>query len=43
MTLDTSGRPTVNGVDNLVENVRSALQQETPINIAAAFVLVLYD
>ena len=41
MTVDGSGKPTINGVEALIEYVRSSLQQEAPIRVA--FELVFYD
>ena len=43
MTVDKDKKPTPQGVDALIEYVRAALQQETPIRASETFVPVLYD
>jgi hypothetical protein len=43
MTLTDDKKPTQKGVDALIEYVRAALQQETPIRVAETFELVFYD
>ncbi len=44
MTLDASTKkPVPRGVEALIEYVRAALQQETPIRVAETFEQVFYD
>ena len=43
MTVDGNGKPTIKGVEALIEHVRSSLQQEAPIRVAETFELVFYD
>ena len=41
MTQDANGKPTIKGVEALIEHVRSSLQQEAPIRVAETFECVL--
>ena len=43
MTVDANGKPTIKGVETLIEYVRSSLQQEAPIRVAETFELAFYD
>ena len=43
MTVDGNGKPTMKGVEVLIEYVRSSLQQGAPIRVAETFELVFYD
>ena len=43
MTVDGNGKPTIKGVEALIEHVRPSLQQEVPIRVAETFELVFYD
>jgi hypothetical protein len=43
LTVDAAKKPTAKGVEVLIEYVRQALQQETPIRVTETFELVFHD